>query len=493
MTIATLPHYTQAQKHVDSASGLSRVLHGAGRAALFKPAQRDIYQRLRLINQATPIGFLPPEILGQIFDVAIRSKPPEDNFPWSHPWRRRSLPVTLSQVSGYWREVALNSPLLWSDVDISPPWALNIIRLYLTRSKSCPIHLNLGIPTIAFGNLLTPAVANASAHILCDIIAPHISRCRKITVKGDFHHLEPLLEAVMKIFHPLRAPRLEHLVMQVTSVRQTYSSFFSEGAPILSHLRLSCIMMPYLPQLPKLTSLHLALGDGHGIDLITLHSIATSCTSLETLALIDDVVCGPWPLTATIDFPSLRSLQIYGTFTGVSDLLRVVSAPLLEDLVIAPVVADDLLAYHQGAATSAPKFPNLRSITLEPVSASGFSLLLVAAECFPDVERLTIPKIYPDSFHDVFTGVDVDVFWPNLKALAVRNIDTSAMEKLLDVISFRAAAGRPLRTIYLDSASVCRNSSTVLPLALEVVEHDMWMQLILEMTHLVENEFDYLF
>ncbi|KAF5374446.1 hypothetical protein D9615_009103 [Tricholomella constricta] len=504
MAIALHSPSIRAPIHVlDDVSGLTSVPRGAARTALLRWAQHDFYHSLRLINQATPIGSLPAEILGKIFEVANRSKTTEDHYPWSNPYQWKPLPVAVSQVSSYWRDVALDSPLLWTEIDISPPWSLKTICLFLRRSKACPIHLNLTIPTIAFGNLLTPAVVNASAHILCDHIAQHIPRCRKISIKGDFHQLEPLLDAIINTILPSGASQLERLVMHITSVpdfqSDVHPTLFSQGFPVLTHVQVTSLMVPFLPSLPQVTSLQLALGDTHGIDLATFLALAASCPSLETLTIFDDVICGPWPLTATIDFPFLRSLQIYGTFTSVSDLLRVVSAPLLEDLVIAPVVADDLLAYHQHASTSAPKFSNLRSITLSPVSTSGFALLLLASECFPDVERLTIPNIHANSFCDILTGIHADIVWPNLKALALRNVDADAMQKLLTVMSFRKAAGWPLQTLYLDAASLHRIAFTVssFPPQVEVVEYDVWSMLhdedlLHEAAHYVGNDFDFI-
>ncbi|KAG5636795.1 hypothetical protein H0H81_006816 [Sphagnurus paluster] len=474
----------------------------ASRVLLFRRAQRDLYDSLRLINHNAPIGSLPPEILGQIFETANQSNAKENTRPWDHLCRRKPLPIIISQVSSHWRDVALNSPLLWSEINISPPWSLRIIALFLARSKACPIHLNLTIPTIAFGNLLTPTVVNASAYILCDMVAQHIPRCRKITIKGDFNRLEPLLDAIMSTIHPSKAPHLEQLVLQVTGTSDFLAGFSAPlfiESPKLNHLRITSPMVPCLPSLEHVTSLHLALGNTNGIEFATLAALAKLCPCLETLALYDDVVCSPWPEAATVDLPSLRSLQVYGTFTSVSDLLKVISAPLLENLVIAPILARDLLEYHNHVVASKPTLPKLKSITLSPVSPSGFALLAMAAECFPYVERLTIPNIHPDSFRDIFTDADAEVIWPHLSEIALRNIDSESMETLFSIISFREAVGQPLRKLCLDRRSLQRIGPVMhaLPWNIEIVESDVWFSLrdedlLYEPAHFVGSDFDFI-
>lgn len=462
----------------------------------------DLYRRLHLINQTKSINTLPPEILCQIFEIARHST--SDSHSWDLPDPRRFLPITVSQVSRRWREVALNSPLLWSYIDISPPWSFNTICLALSRAQTCPLIINLAVPSVAFGNLLTPSVVNASASIICGLIAPCIPRCRKFVIKGDFCQLEPLFIAIIQTIQSSSAPLLEHLVIHPTGVGHLMSKLelqtLIQGVPVVSHLRVTSAMVPSLPCLNTLTAIHLTASDRRSITLAEFSALSTSSPHLDTLAIYDNAICGPWPLEAIIDIPSLRSLQIYGSFMSVSDLLRVVQAPMLEDLVIAPFAVNDLVDYREHISKSLPKFTRLKSITLSPVSTSGFAQLEEAAECFPNVELVMIPNIHVDSFRDVFLGANSDIVWPNLRALALRNVDCKSVEKLFAVVAFREAAGRPLETLYLDHHSIQRVSSMlpVLPRSLNVVELDVWAtlfdgDLLQGAAHFVGNDFDFNF
>ncbi|GLB40727.1 putative P-loop containing nucleoside triphosphate hydrolase protein [Lyophyllum shimeji] len=501
MTVTLRPPSTGYEENTVNRSAQK----AAARAALSTWPQHDVCRLLRLRNQTKPVNTLPPEILVRVFELAAQSSVEQDRRPWGHPRRRTPFPITVSHVSAHWRDLALNSPLLWTDIDISPPWSLKRIRLFLARSKTCLIHMNLAIPIITFAHLLSPGGVNASAYALCDAIAEHIPRCRRITLKGDFGQHETLLDAILKTIQKSKAaPPLDYLDLQIANVRgfqsAEYTPLLRHGAPLLTQLRVTSLMVSCLPRLERVTSLHLALGGTSGIEAAEFTAMVASCPMLQSLSLYDDVVIGPWPQAATIELPSLRSLHVFGTFASVSDLLRVVSAPLLEELVVAPIVGDDLVPFYQHtlAWSSTPKFSSVKSITLSPVFTTGFALMVVASKCFPAVERLTIPNIHPDSFHEIFTGSEADAVWPNLRALATRNVDCDRMRTLLAVVAFREAAGRPIETLYLDKCSIERVASMMplLPKDVRVVEYDVWSmlhdeELLHEPSHFVGNEFDF--
>lgn len=77
--------------------------------------------------QVAPIGSLPTEVLSIIFSF----------YGSSHPQGLN----TLTSVCRFWRKVALNDPRLWStiSIQISP----KCVPLYLSRSKSLPLHIRI--------------------------------------------------------------------------------------------------------------------------------------------------------------------------------------------------------------------------------------------------------------------------------------------------------------------------------------------------------------
>lgn len=77
--------------------------------------------------QVAPIASLPTEVLSIIFSFYGSSNPQGLN--------------TLTKVCRFWRRVALNDPRLWStiSIQISP----KCVPLYLSRSKSLPLHIRI--------------------------------------------------------------------------------------------------------------------------------------------------------------------------------------------------------------------------------------------------------------------------------------------------------------------------------------------------------------
>ncbi|KDN48386.1 hypothetical protein RSAG8_02978, partial [Rhizoctonia solani AG-8 WAC10335] len=92
-----------------------------------------------LSNVHTTINSLPPEILSRIFHLVVTSQPcakrdyrriPEVAVP--------AYPIVLSHVCSRWREITLDSPTLWSHLDIATSQLLNRQRLH-DRTE---LHLN---------------------------------------------------------------------------------------------------------------------------------------------------------------------------------------------------------------------------------------------------------------------------------------------------------------------------------------------------------------
>ncbi|EUC55368.1 F-box-like domain protein, putative [Rhizoctonia solani AG-3 Rhs1AP] len=83
-----------------------------------------------LSNVRTTVNSLPPEILFRIFHLVLSSQPcAKRDYPY---------PIVLSHVCSRWRDITLNSPSLWSHLDIATSQLLNRQRLY-DRTE---LHLN---------------------------------------------------------------------------------------------------------------------------------------------------------------------------------------------------------------------------------------------------------------------------------------------------------------------------------------------------------------
>jgi len=105
----------------------------------------DASRLLFIVNdQLQPINRLPNEILAIIFQYATNS------LRTSHSPRRviKRAPINVSHVSRLWREIALNSPRLWTTIHSRS----NVpIHIFLSRSKATPLNIIIRFPHISLG------------------------------------------------------------------------------------------------------------------------------------------------------------------------------------------------------------------------------------------------------------------------------------------------------------------------------------------------------
>ena len=92
-------------------------------------------------NKLAPISCLPPEILCNIFSLIEDRSTPES----IGPIRSRGSPeswISFSQVSGYWRSLALSAPELWTNIPFNYPcWTQEM----LTRSKMAKLTIRVDV------------------------------------------------------------------------------------------------------------------------------------------------------------------------------------------------------------------------------------------------------------------------------------------------------------------------------------------------------------
>ena len=89
-------------------------------------------------NALSPISTLPPEVLAAIFSLLCPPSSPDRN-PDHHIARLR-----VSHVCHQWCQIALNQPLLWSNVNFATVSLAGAIEILL-RAKSVPLYLDAKI------------------------------------------------------------------------------------------------------------------------------------------------------------------------------------------------------------------------------------------------------------------------------------------------------------------------------------------------------------
>ncbi|KAJ7629815.1 hypothetical protein DFH06DRAFT_1338244 [Mycena polygramma] len=101
----------------------------------------QVKAQLRLHAYRYPVTTLPNELVSEIF---VRVLPPYPDFPQLDD---RFSPIWLTQICRSWRKIALDTPALWSTIssfDDMDKRDENIFKLWLQRSRQCPLSIGLG-------------------------------------------------------------------------------------------------------------------------------------------------------------------------------------------------------------------------------------------------------------------------------------------------------------------------------------------------------------
>lgn len=375
----------------------------------------------------------------------------------------------------------LATPVLWSNLDISPPWDFPAIQTYIDRSKESLIDLRLSYDFCDSDQ----HPSTESAHSLTLILRPHYRRCRTIEVSG----VTQVIPAILVVLESMQHSTYPHLRLFLVEGREkveaVHNVFTLRDTPRLTDVRLRGTGLHYfrLP-LSNVTELHLA-PVRNSLPHAAFCAMIESCSaSLVTLVIYDDLVAGLRDAVApsrVYDMPFLRRIHIYGMMFAVSELLLMISAPDLEEISIAPfTMADLLLLEEETMRKASPRFPMLKSLTLSPTYTDLEESALDRAEfCFPGIKTLILPNCYWPSLLECLTsrgGIrSVVPRWPQLDSIALRALDGN-INVLHQFILDRQVAGAPIRTLYLDVESVKKlDHYEDLRQKVSIVEADPWL------------------
>ncbi|CAA7262987.1 unnamed protein product [Cyclocybe aegerita] len=319
------------------------------------------------VRLQSPILRLPSELLSNIFTIGVLGM--EDDNPVMVP--------TLMLVCRYWAEVALNTPVLWAKISVSPHDSLQKARRRLMRSKSCPLDV-----TVNFGPRID-YLQSVSEHIThaMDLFRPALWRIKSfsLTVPNRSHAHNALIRMQEE------APMLQDLTILVHNSLQddhfskTPHSLFSGSTPNLRSCSLTSFNFGW--DLKLMTGLRvLKLGgylNSSSPSTSTLLDILRQCPELEELALknITDVETNPCspaviihemdlPVTHKIHLTRLKKLSLYYSGIGhTKQIMNRIAFPNLESLDMAYLenVNPLLQAVHAQALTRLP----LKSLRIE--------------------------------------------------------------------------------------------------------------------------------
>jgi len=247
-------------------------------AALEAEVSRLKLRRSKILSSQALIWRLPPEVLSRIFELGAH-----DSI--------HLLPV-LSLVSRPWRELTLNTPVLWSYLTLDHTFGygrcaffMRKAKVYLERSQACKFCVDIDCRYV--DNLV-------DFRDVMELLEPHLGRC--FSFRASVMDWEDGMTIVRDNCRTL-GPSLESLYLRVDPSDEDYTTFPVLSAPcprlhtvVLEQAPLKCIAD--IPEdLPRLSKLHLIRDQrysNHSSTRISI-SLAELSSRMGSLPMLTDL------------------------------------------------------------------------------------------------------------------------------------------------------------------------------------------------------------
>ncbi|KAJ7806135.1 hypothetical protein B0H14DRAFT_3153016 [Mycena olivaceomarginata] len=263
---------------------------------------------------------------------------------------------TWSHVSQRFRDVVVGAPELWAliETDFGSEGSVEILKLYLERSRACQISVSLHEPSGS--HLLEEGLLDR--RVTRDIV-PQMNRIRWLRIVLTTMNWEH--EEMLPPFRDVAAPCLQHLEIVSTEYDLDAGALFLSGAPRLSCLKIDgfTLRLPVPVWTATLTHLEYSGPDDHDLAAIT-----AQCPLLVHLRLHIDYV---GPDTNRFHIPTLSFLHISIPDDGGANYLpRVVDlfhSPALTKCIVHGSHGDQIALLLSLKSLPRSSFPVLTSLT----------------------------------------------------------------------------------------------------------------------------------
>lgn len=251
------------------------------------------------------VSEFPVELLSAIFFECVPTAPTmiKVRGDWSHKTFDSSW-IVITEVCHRWRDVALSTPILWTNVALTRP---DGVKYMLERSKTAPFNVFLEVYHNA-ENLL-PCV---------ELAMQHVDRASAVHLSYRYSDKEwERLSKTMVI--PCRVPYLRELCLEGSRFDIYQQPFASDlqrhhvnYAPHLRHLTLEKVSLPNMTSFVTLESLTF-----HGTLTMSIQELldtlrllcALRSLDLELLEGNNNLITKP---TTTLHIPSLTNFHFAG-------------------------------------------------------------------------------------------------------------------------------------------------------------------------------------
>lgn len=414
-----------------------------------------------ITNLSAPIESLPNEVLSAVFEAGCFSplgKVPDQRFE-----------LLVSSISRRWRNVAVTTPALWTQIHVLPEKPLNI---YLMRSGALPLDIRADL---RFGprNVM-----------FMEQVVPQIARWRSMYIQSNQRqHLYRVIRHICFVTAPL-LQCLQISLEDHDNEEDDGRDVLIRGTPSLKSFGLKGIgLHSCIPPGSKLTTLHV---HGASSGLSTNHKrfrdILDSLSMLTCLVIYGHVTDIDDSPTRPSVLPLLSSLHLLPTgssgHASQIGLLAIISAPMLECLSLKGVQRDDIkgpLFRRPEWIGGWPRYPRLRALTITLTSWDNVIDKLTWAtlhRVFPTITEFTlfespvsssIKTLTNDGGRnaDAVSSADALPWWPDLRSLTLDYLYDSSAERLCALLSDRIAQGHPLRKLRFMQIKLARARNKV--------------------------------
>ena len=398
------------------------------------PSEMKAHEAFSLPNTYAPTISLPNEILTQIFELGL-----------SQPSRERMRHAfCVSQVSGYWRDVALGTPSLWNFICVADCQdRIELIKVLINRSSSRPLDIEFDS---GYGSILPDQLA---------LILPLAPRWHTLLVSAeDWRNISEFLASCAGLFVPiLESFRVIALYDCDTDEEEEEGDnnllVFQGGAPKLTHVEIEGVPLTSCqPPLSSVSSLQLR----HPPPLLELDFFRYALMGsnhLTNLYIYGEIFNNPPPPTPTpIKMPSLRSLTI--SQTNIYHTLVILDSPGLECLDIGSLIS--IPFFETILQGNASRYSRLESLTFRN-AACGIGQTKQIILSLPSIKRVSLESCNaPDRLlrHLIPGGGEVEELpWPLLETISLSRVFADELAVLCDIVAVRISRGRSLACLII--------------------------------------------
>ncbi|KIM79833.1 hypothetical protein PILCRDRAFT_10010 [Piloderma croceum F 1598] len=436
-----------------------------------KYVQHDVSIRvciaeIRDVNRDAITSNLPDETLAAIFEAGLALTKQPYVVSWNPPYIERNKPfeILVSSVSRRWRNVALQTPRLWTDIriNVSKFTAGDMLDLYLSRSKSYLLDIaftQLGQDERSYDP--DPDFDTNNFAWCLEQLVPHATHWRQFVIEGV--SVGPETSHLFSPLAGLYVPALERMVIDCYCSPSRVVEIFSAGAPLLSYMELMEVY--FVPPLDTVTSLRLETRHSQlsYTDFSHLMSHMRSLTHLSMNATIADIsdLATAGHQSPRIELHSAVWLDLeldlsWSRHPSVGALCFL-DLPALESLVIhgTAVGIVDAFTSHRHSYLS------LRTLTLTSKLKLDFEKLESTKvrefiRLFPNIRDFAIDGTDPTFLHALCEAQTTDeLLWPQLSVITLKSNPalrhSLTLNDIIHLVENRATLGHPISRITLSS------------------------------------------